>query len=117
MWKIATSIGTIGLSLCLLAGPGLAKTIAGNRLAAGPVHPHEQTADGRGRHKEGTHHKGPHEGVHRVGTLHVGRSLHRPQFHALHPQHIGERSHRAQIHVHGPHHSIAPSHHLPVKKH
>ena len=99
MWKIATSIGTIGLSLCLLAGPGLAKTIAGNRLAAGPVHPHEQTADGRGRHKEGTHHKGPHEGVHRVGTLHVGRSLHRPQFHALHPQRIGERSHRPQFHA------------------
>lgn len=111
MWQFATSIGnTIGLSLCLLAGPGFAKPIAGDRLAAGPVHSHEQPAHGRGWHKEGTHHGGLHEGVHRVdGTAHIGISPHHPQIYASHPQPIDAASHRPQFHLQHPPRTGDPS--------
>jgi len=101
MWKIATSIGTIGLSLSLLAGPVLTKTIAGNRLAPGPVHVHGNTTRGQGWHKEGTHHS--HAGVHRVGTSRVGRSPILLHSHVHHPQRFNKRSHRSQLHAHRPH--------------
>jgi hypothetical protein len=101
MWKIATSIGTIGLLLSLLAGPVLAKTIAGNRFAPGPVHMHGNATHGRGAHKEGTPHS--HAGVHRVGTSHAGRSPILLHTHVHHPQRFNERSHRTQLHANRTH--------------